>query len=300
VYAAPAGYRFVQVTSNLSLPMMLMPAVTNVPNATVAARAVSGQVQILSISEGLFPFTVIAHDSSANALDGYGLTKGYEYTLRWESGASSDLSAYIADPKKGVNKNKVSGFCSGDLNDMPFLQNLNSSVQSGLINLNERGFMEGSSSDLTNAVLNGYQSGTHTVGDSIDASEYATFTLGAKQAIVKALDNRDGNSAAPPIGDTNHTAYGDSTPDNNLNSFYNATNGYYASGNGRRIIIAPITRPPDSGSNIILDFGLFLLQPNYPNGANNSWCAMYLGSAVEGVYHKGVNKAGLYALRLVQ
>src|SRR5258708_5358052 len=108
VPSPPTDYRFARVTTNLTLPMYLMPIFTGTDNATVAARAVAGQINITSSSEGLLPFAVMAHSSDPTAGNGYGLIRGQSYTLRWRSAANPVLTAYIIKPLTSANK--VSGF----------------------------------------------------------------------------------------------------------------------------------------------------------------------------------------------
>src|SRR5258708_5985252 len=114
VPSPPTNYRFARVTTNVSLPMYLMPIFTGTDNATVAARAVAGQINVTSASEGLLPFAVMAHNSDPTAANGYGLIRGQSYTLRWESGAGPDLAAYMSDPTKKSNQDKIAFFCAGD------------------------------------------------------------------------------------------------------------------------------------------------------------------------------------------
>lgn len=56
----PKNYQFARVTSSLSLPMLLMQVITGSSNATIAARAITGQINITGLSEGLLPFTLLA------------------------------------------------------------------------------------------------------------------------------------------------------------------------------------------------------------------------------------------------
>ncbi len=304
VPSPPTDYRFARVTTNLTLPMYLMPIFTGTDNATVAARAVAGQINITSSSEGLLPFAVMAHSSDPTAGNGYGLIRGQSYTLRWESGANSDLAAYISNPTK--NANKVSGFCAGEMNSA-FLTQLNSDIQAGTLNLNDRGYIVQSASDAAAAVIDGFQSSPISADPSNPTSlGTVSLTNGAKQAIVNDLNAR---SAL----DTNHSNYATDyntslDPATIWANFNNSTTGYYgsqppsgATGNGWRIAVAPLTRAPNQASPTdVLSFALFLLDPTYPNGANNSWCATYLGSGVEWSFRPGGSATGLFALRLVQ
>jgi Flp pilus assembly protein TadG len=306
VPSPPTDYRFARVTTNVTLPMYLMPVFTGTDNATVAARAVAGQINITSASEGLLPFTVMAHSSNPTAANGYGLIRGQSYTLRWESGANSDLAAYMSDPTKKSNQDKIAFFCAGD-KDPAYLAQLNADVQAGTLNLNDRGFIVQSASDAAASVIGGFQSSPISA-DPNNPTDLGTVSLtkGAKQAIVNDLNAR---SAL----DTNHSNYATDyntsiDPATIWASFNNPITGYYGSqppsgstGNGWRIAVAPLTRAPNQASPTdVLSFALFLLDPTYPNGANNSWCATYLGSGVEWSYRPGGSSTGLFALRLVQ
>ena len=306
VPSPPTDYRFARVTTTISLPMYFMPVITRTDNATVAARAVAGQVNITSSSEGLLPFTVMAHSADPASADGYGLIRGESYTLRWESGANSDLAAYMSDPTKPSNQNKIANFCAGD-KDPTFLTTLYNAVQAGTVNLNDRGFIVQSTSDIASAIIDGFQSSPISADPSNPTSiGTISLTTGARQAIVNDLNAR---SAL----DTNQTNYArdyafSPSPATVWSNFNNTTTGYYGSappvgktGNGWRIAVAPLTRAPDEASpSSVLNFALFLLDPSYPNGANNSWCATYLGSGVEWSYRPGASSTGLFALRLVQ
>jgi Flp pilus assembly protein TadG len=291
VPSPPVDFRFVRVTTTIAdLPMYLMPIVTGQPTGTVAARAVAGQINVNSSSEGLFPFSPAAHSSDQNSADGYGLIKGQSYTIRWDANADSEVTAYIKDPVK--NANKIAGFCPGD-KDPAFINGLGILADQGL--LGKRGYIEiNSTSVISQAIVNGYQSFTKTVGDLLD------FSGGMKASTYNDLITRINS-------DPNQVNYGNlnNSPAVNWAAFNNPSTGYYTgpAGNGRRIVVTPIARPPDGANpNTILDFGAFLLEPpsGYSKSPQDPWCAMYIGSGVEWSTHPGASIAGLYILRLVQ
>ncbi|MBI2685022.1 MAG: hypothetical protein HYX27_01805 [Acidobacteria bacterium] len=144
----------------------------------------------------------------------------------------------------------------------------------------ERGYIEDTSASLIRAtIVDDYQSVFRTVGDLV------TMTGGAKQSQLDSLDTRilqDSDTTA-----TNYASY---------------------TGNGRRIIAAPINDggTPVGSNNRIVGIGAFLLVPTgeYGNGGNQAWCAEYLGCWLQGSSHRcavggGTAAAGAYVARLV-
>lgn len=144
----------------------------------------------------------------------------------------------------------------------------------------ERGFIEATSADvIRQTIINDYQSVTRTIGDIVD------LTGGTKQAMLDALVTRINQDT------------------DNLSQTYSqyAAGGY---GNGRRLVAVPIN---DGGTPVgvnhrIVSIALFFLRPtgNYGNGANQPWCAEYVGAYVEGSNTKGVEDTGAWIVRLVK
>jgi Flp pilus assembly protein TadG len=72
------------------------------------------------------------------------------------------------------------------------------------------------------------------------------------------------------------------------------------SGNGRRIIAAPVSDPHDN--NKVLGYRAFLLLPgtSYGGSADSSFCGVYIGSFNDGSRRKGAIPGGAFKTRLVQ
>jgi len=71
-------------------------------------------------------------------------------------------------------------------------------------------------------------------------------------------------------------------------------------GNGRRIVGAPInTGFPDY--QVVQIGGFFLLpESEYSSGGNNPFCAEYIGAWVQDSAHKGADEYGAHVVRLLQ
>lgn len=144
----------------------------------------------------------------------------------------------------------------------------------------ERGYIEDTSASLIrDTIVDDYQSIFRNVGDLV------LMTGGAKQSQLSSLYSRINQ-------------------DTDLNS------GNYSSytGNGRRIIAAPINDggTPLGSNNRIVGIGAFLLVPTaqYGNGGNQAWCAEYIGCFLQGSTHRcavggNSNAAGAYVARLI-
>jgi hypothetical protein len=158
-----AGVRFARVIAGASAPMIFLPLVTNEKVMNIQARAVAGQVEKTSFTNGVFPFSPFAHD--ADAADGhYGFDKGQWYTLRWPN-----------------NMNKHAKPCAGDKDDAKVLkmkEDAGESVQ-GYIDSN-------SAADIREAILTDevHSNKTYAVGDPLFMSS------GNKQAEERAMQDR--------------------------------------------------------------------------------------------------------------
>ncbi len=139
-----------------------------------------------------------------------------------------------------------------------------------------RGYIEDSSADvIRSAIVENYQSRPLAVGDTV------TMTNGNKQAERDALQARIGQDS-----------------DQDSASYAQYSSG--GSGNGRRLIAAPVnTGYPDFR---IVGFALFLLLPasTYDLSGNKPWCVEYVGPYVEGGRRQAGGTAGAYTARLVQ
>jgi Flp pilus assembly protein TadG len=99
--SAPAAnqYRFLRVVASSSMTVMFLGVLPGISGQMpISATSVAGQhAQTASYSDGgLVPLTAAAHDPSVSGPTPFGLTRGVEYTLRWNN------------PKKG-------SICTGDL-----------------------------------------------------------------------------------------------------------------------------------------------------------------------------------------
>lgn len=141
-----------------------------------------------------------------------------------------------------------------------------------------RGYFElQSAATIRNAIEGSTQTSPLNIGDIIN------LTNGQKQAMQTALLNR-------ALLDTDQTSY-NPTPGTPIN--------YY--GNNMRLVTMPI----NGGSltvpaNKVLGFAAFLLPMSYPNQGNRTWCAIYMGSKIDGGGTSAYPGAGSYVVRLVQ
>ena len=87
-----------------------------------------------------------------------------------------------------------------------------------------------------------------------------------------------------------------------------ASNFSSYTGNGRRIIAAPINdggSPLGSNNRIVGIGGFFLTRTgDYGNGGGQAWCAEFIGCWLQGSSHKcavngGTNAAGAFVARLI-
>jgi hypothetical protein len=137
---------------------------------SVRGTSAAGQTSLDGLSEGLFPFSPFAHDTTAPH---FGLVPGQRYTLRW-----------AGNPK--LNQN----VCSGD----------NTSAMISLAEAgggSERGFIEETSASNIRAAIEGdHQTVTRYVGDQVQ------MTGGAMQTTLASLVRRINQDT-----DTNSSTY---------------------------------------------------------------------------------------------
>lgn len=140
----------------------------------------------------------------------------------------------------------------------------------------ERGYIEETSAAVIRAAIEqGYQTRSIAVGDTV------TMTGGNKQTegdSLVARVNQDTDPGSPTYAD-------------------------YVSaglGNGRRLVVVPIsTWYPEYK---VIGFAAFFLLPpsEYSGGGTKSFCAEYVGPYVQGSRYKGTGAPGAYAVRLVR
>lgn len=175
-----------------------------------------------------------------------------------------------SNPKLGNNSN----ICQGD--QTQDVLNLASAAGGS-----ERGYIEDTSANIIRAtIIDDVQSVFRSVGDLVN------MTGGTKQSQLDSLYTRILQDS-----DTTATTYQSYT------------------GNGRRIIVAPINdggSNPVGTNNRILGFGAFFLVPTgqYGNGGGQAWCAEFIGCWLQGANNvcamsTGSNAGGAYVARLV-
>jgi Flp pilus assembly protein TadG len=81
-----AGYRYVRVRADATVPLYFMPILAASQSSTLAAHSIAGQQPVNSFRQGLFPFSPVAH---VNNDPNFGFTPGQQYTLRWPSNSKT-------------------------------------------------------------------------------------------------------------------------------------------------------------------------------------------------------------------
>lgn len=262
--ADPAGYMFARVIANVDVTLTFMSAfMGDKPSSGNLPTALLMLQSILSVKG----------DSAG----------GQELKTTWSQSLFpfSPFAHNLTGPNFGL--------IPGQLYTLRWSSNprLNANVcdgdnQQAIIDLaqagggSERGFIESASSSLIRqTIVDDYQTVTRSIGDSV------TMTGGAKQTQLTSLVervNQDGDSSS-----LNYTQY--------------LSGG---SGNGRRIVGAPINTGYPNYT--IVQIGAFLLLPasQYSGGGNSPFCAQYLGAWVQGARNQGAGSPGAYVARLVR
>jgi hypothetical protein len=310
------GWQFTRVTSSVSLPMFLMPIIPGTSaNATIAAKAIAGQMSVYSISEGLLPFTALAHSTDPAT---YGFVPGQNYSIKW------------------TNSNKLSDYCQGDQIDNPGSPIANYTTANSAYSSLSNGSVYKGHQFMYDAENAGFGSKGTEAGCGSGGCNWTSFIVQSASNISAAVQagyqgapvsvgtdmvpwlNAGGGGSINTIGKDLNTRVNN---DSNQTSYYtacttisgcdaNVTNwqtGYTGTGNGQRVVAVAVVGPPTWGNSAdqiatVLTFGLFLLDTSaaYKTTGNSAWCAMYLGSSVEWTNKAGAGGPGLYALRLVQ
>lgn len=141
----------------------------------------------------------------------------------------------------------------------------------------ERGYIEETSASVIRQAITGdYQTAWRGIGDTVN------MTGGSKQTQLTSLIERvaqDTNSSSP-----NYQSYTST-----------------GTGNGRRIVGAPINS--GSPNYTVVQIGAFYLRTagTYENGGNSPWCAEYIGPWLQGSTHKGASEVpGAYVVRITE
>src|ERR1035437_3297098 len=244
-----SGYKYVQVTATVSVPLYFLPLVTGQGTSIVRSAAAAGQVPISSLSLGLSPYTAISTNTTG---PNFGFVSGDSYTIHWPTFNGNRSGCGVGHPDKCFN----SPPCSGDSN---------ASLPAVVVNWGSQyhGYWgSNSASDIAAAVMNGAQIAPLALGDNLDP----LLTPGNKQSEAGYLDQRASE-------DTDTT---DDTPSSYLNN---------SGRNGRRLLAVAIANPVDPTHANVIGFGTFLLLSNgspsdyyKQNGKGNSpYCAVYVG-----------------------
>jgi Flp pilus assembly protein TadG len=167
-----AGYRFARVRADLSVPLQFLPSVVQDQFGQVVTSAVAAQIEKTKFTEGVFPFSPYAHNSTP---PNFGLTPGQLYTFRWPSAP------------------KMNNVCDGDKSQAVLNKQLaGPSEQRGFIDINMASIVK-----LT--IETDYQSIPHELGEIVNRTN-GSMQTGLDSIIARV--NQDTNPNAP-----NYTSY---------------------------------------------------------------------------------------------
>jgi Flp pilus assembly protein TadG len=276
---APANIRYVRVTATVNnLPLFFMPVLGTATVATVRALAVAGQQPATTVTNGVFPYSPIAHvmGSTAEAVfaadlnHNFGFIPGTQYDLKWPS-----------NPVVGVNgANKVP--CDGDNAAAWINRQVGSGSEAGEIMLQGSNALASVIDDLS--------------GVNITLNQSVNPTDGDKNSLVKAINDRvaaDGDRTS-----TTYSSYIKNLAHNGRRLISVVVNSGYADTDGIAL--------PANQQSIAVGYAQFLLLTNYTQqaGGNNPWCAIYVGpDPLNGSDHTGGggnNGQGLAFIRLIK
>ncbi len=161
----PADYRFVKVQAGGTVNLYFLPLVPGIAGMqNVSASAISGQVRLNSLGDGLAPFSPDAHSKTD---PNFGFTAGQLYTLRW------------APPGK---RSKTSGSCPGDIGYDPG----GGSDDRGYIDVGQGN----SSSGLRDAIVNN----TYSLPTPLEVGSTLDEVSGQK-SVTDAMNERFGQDS---------------------------------------------------------------------------------------------------------
>ena len=142
-----------------------------------------------------------------------------------------------------------------------------------------RGYFElQSASSIQDAIMGARQMLQLVVGDIVN------LTSGQKQSMQNAL-------VARAALDIDLTAY--------ANNSSGEAPPY--DGNNMRLVVMPVNGGSlSSPPNMVLGFAAFLLPLSYPSAGNKTWCAIYMGSRIDGGGVSAYSGGGSFVVRLVQ
>ena len=277
--APPANMRYVRVSATAkNVSLFFLPVVGSGSTMTVKASAIAGQQPAASLTNGVFPYSPIAHvmGSTAAAVQAadpthnFGFTVGEQYDLKWPN-----------NPNVGaVGDNKVP--CSGDNATVWINRQSGSGSEAGEIMLNAASALTSVIDDLSGVNV--------TLGQSVNP------TNGNKNSIVKGFNDRiamDGDAIS-----SSYAAYLANAAHNGRRLITVVVNSGYADTAGNGL--------PANEQSIAVGYAQFLLLPNYTQagGGNNPWCAIYVGpNPAYGLDHTGaggIDGQGVAFIRLTQ
>ena len=273
---------YVRVTANVSnLPLYLLPVTGTGTTATVKAQAIAGQTlegtsSANPLRNNVFPYSPIANVDATNSSqlpttgDPFGFTPGQQYDLKWPASAAVGTL--------GANKTP----CAGDNNQAMVNRETPSGSAWGEV--------------VYNSAESIYQSITDDSGNvSLYVNQSVTPTTGDKNKEVTAFNTRVSQD-----GDTTSTTVSD----------YLANSKH----NGRRLVTVMVNNGYANAAGVVysssqqaigLGYAQFLLLPSYTKngGANNAWCAVYVGPGAASDTPSGgavSSSTGVAVIRLVQ
>jgi Flp pilus assembly protein TadG len=326
-------YVCVRVTTRVSLPMLLMPIVTRVDTASIAASAVAKQIKETGASEGVFPFSPYAHPApNAYTPDAPLATIGYPVLSSPVPDSDGDddpfqpVVASLAKPdpfgmipavyfdSAGTRHLRHGGlytlrWSSGALKVPPDSADLKQGLVCpgdynpletaiGKATGAERGYIwkgDGSADIRDNIMNSGSQGRPISVGTVIIPD------TGGRTTELQALNDRVAQDTDPS------TQW---FKDYLLSQEAKGAMG--TPGNNRRVVFVPVnsgqcgpleagTTNPCTSSYVVVDLAAFFLQTHYDMGGTRAACAEYIGSGIlNGGAGRGGNGSGVFAVRLIQ
>ena len=275
------GYRFVRVTAQEPVAMVLLATVPGAGSSSnVAASSTAGQMLLSGIGDGVLPFSPDAHDIND---PNFGYLLGQPYTLRWAKAVGNPpAGSYLTS----VNGQKLIG-CQGDMTSVP-------AFQPGETSASQRGYI-----DLGNLDPIGAGGGAALIRDAVLGR--VSFNLqivpfqyvvnpepGQKQTITSAMVERvlqDTDPTTATYYTSPQTATNTPSADvmnETMRTAYNTvTLPRPPNGNARRIASVPINNPL---TGLVIGFaGIFL--PPVPcaevqvgNKTYEPCCGEYIGA----------------------
>lgn len=271
--SSPSGYLYVRVRTTAPVSMYFLPIVVNQFTQNVNSLAIAAQTPVTTFKQGLAPYTAVVQGNGA----AFGFNVGQEYDIQWPAYNSTRNGCNPTNPNSDPNNCFVSNPCGGDTN-----QAKHAVVSAWGANVS--GYWGSTSaSSITSEVLDTTQIAPVNLGDNISP----LLSSGTKSTEGGILDQR-----------VNQDTYlGDNDPSRYLSNPHN----------GRRLIQVPIVNPLSSTETDVVGFAAFLLEANgnssnyyaRTNG-NQPYCAIFVGSYVQGSTDMGGGTVGAFKVKLVQ